>query len=557
MLLLASAHTAYASYDVSINNDPVKLDYNTGVAEAIGDTVYLPVRKLAEANGGSVGWSDGCTTVTAGENVTKLWGGQAFAHVNGTQVWLSHPIRIDDGHTMISIEDTSVIGLYKDITQPWSGVNLHRKFYGASDRFFNIVTTISGDPHTTRAFAWEAMPEYRDMVIEYGVRGSGVLWRGTAAYTESAVSFAYNTIAGVSQRIYNAEYVSEMENMLFYKAELTSLVPGTTYSYRVGDPVRGEWSEFFTFTTEAENTNEFSVIGVTDPQGRTRGEYSYYRKTLYTALSDDPNAAFVINMGDLTDNANYDDWWRYFFEAGIGIQERLPQITVVGNHENRGAGAKYYNLRFMNPKNGSGLASWYVSDGNDKRSWPIIQNLDNTVYSFDYGNAHFSVLNTGTDWSALEMRTMLEWQRDWLDSDLSSTDKEWKIVLVHIGVYLQKPRESLVKAIFEDTIDRHGVDLVLEGHDHTYMRTFQMRAGAAVSDERMYYKKGGGALYAILGSAALKRYNSDTPQPYAAVMRNIPDEEPSYTILSFDPAKISVISKLTDGSVIDEFSIWK
>lgn len=556
-LILGAAVTANASYDVLVNNYPVKFNSDSGLPEAVGDTVYLPVRRLVESCGGSVGWANGCATVRLRGIETRLWDGQSFAHVNSEQMWLSYPIRISGGRMMISIEDTGAIGLYKDITQPYSGVYLHNKFYGEGDRFFNIVTTFSGDPHTSRAFSWEAQPQYNDMVIEYREKSSDTVMTQRAGYTEKAISFANNTIAGVSSKIYDAEYVSEMENMLFYKTELTGLKPGTAYIYRVGDIRSGEWSEYFEFTTEAEATDTFSVIGVTDPQGRTREEYTSYSRTLYAALTDAPEAAFVINMGDLTDNGNFDDWWKYFFDAANGIKERLPLMTAVGNHENRGDAVKYYNLRFYNPNNAVGLGADYAPTPGDERVRPIIENLDNTVYSFDYGNAHFAIINTGTDWSAARMRPLLERQRSWLMQDLGASEKDWKILLLHIGIYGAKMRENLCRELFESVADEYGADLVLEGHDHTYMRTYQMRGGNKVSDEMMYYKQGEGALYALIGSAAQKRYNSDELYPWMAVQRNIPKEAPSYTIMRFDTAKISVISKLTDGTVIDEFSILK
>ena len=188
---------------------------------------------------------------------------------------------------------------------------------------------------------------------------------------------------------------------------------------------------------------------------------------------------------------------------------------------------------------------------------PIIKNLDNTVYSFDYGNAHFAVVNTGTDWEPESMRQLLEMQRIWLECDLATTSKPWKILMTHIGVYVEKPRENLCREVFGKTIDKYGVDLVLEGHDHTYMRTWQMRGGERVNDELKNYKRGKGTIYSIIGSAAKKRYDSNEGHPWTAVIRSVPEETPSYTLLDFDKDRLSFTEKLTDGTVIDEFLIWK
>ena len=426
---------------------------------------------------------------------------------------------------------------------------------GDHDAFFDLVTTFSGDPHTSRAFAWEAEPVYTDMVIQYGTEGSEYIYQLKAKCEKYPVAYAKNDTPNVEQSIVDAETVRPERDMLFYRVSVKGLEPGKEYVYRIGDTEKNVWSGFYKFTTEPENTKRFSVIAVTDPQGRTPEEYEYYTKTLDNALLERPEAAFIINMGDFTDNGNYDDWWRYFFEASAGVKERLPLMTAIGNHENRGYGAKYYNLHFFNPENAAGLGRWYKPRENEEKALPIIKNLDNTVYSFDYGNAHFAVVNTGTDWEPESMRQLLEMQRIWLECDLATTNKQWKILMAHIGVYVEKPRENLCREVFGKTIDKYGVDLVLEGHDHIYMRTWQMKGGERMSDELKKYKRGKGTIYSIIGSAAQKRYESNEGHPWTAVLRSVPEKTPSYTLLDFDKDSLCFTEKLTDGTVIDEFKI--
>lgn len=556
-LMICTPALASDGFKIKLNNSIIEFDESSQYPTEVDGKKYIPLRKLAESANAEVDWVDGYAVINIRQNEVKIKNGESFAIVNGEKMSLIYEAKILNDRIFLSLEDVkNVLGLVDDMSAFEEGIAVHQEFYGKDDKFFNLVTTFNGDAHMSRAFSWEAQPDYDNMVLQYMKKGSDEVIEIKADCIKFPVSFVNNTVYDMDIKIYDAETVSEMQDMLFYKAKIENLEPGTSYTYRIGDKSKDEWGEYFDFTTEAEDTDSFSIIAVTDPQGRVPSEYEYYKKTLETALDDCPDAAFVINMGDFTDNANYDDWWKYFFDASVS-KESLPLMTAIGNHENRGDGAKYYNIRFFNPQNGLGLGDGYESTGNDERVFPIIKNLDNTVYSFDYGDTHFTVLNTGTDWNNDQMVPLLEMQKDWLENDLKSTDKEWKVLMLHIGIYVQKVRGNHTKEIFGDIIDRYGVDLVIEGHDHTYMRTYQMYNGEPVSDELSNYKKGEGTLYSIIGSAALKRYETKEEHPWTAVLSALPKEIPSYTVIEFSPEKMNFTTKLTDGTVIDKFTISK
>ena len=393
------------------------------------------------------------------------------------------------------------------------------------------------------------------MVLEYRKKGEeslteivpncikhGVLWVNNLTYEEVPLA-VYD--AGNYKEAYDKASMADYK--LFYKAEITGLEAGTKYEYRIGSKSQDDFSEFYTFETEAENIEAFSVIGVTDPQGRTADEYEYYNTTLKTALSECPDPAFILNVGDFTDNAYYDDWWRYFFEASRGTCEGTPLMTAVGNHEERGDGVKFYNLHFNNPQNGKGLADDFVAtEQTDIIARPNIENLDNTVYSFDYGNTHFTVVNSGSDWGTSKELLLL--QKEWLRNDLQNTDKKWKVLVTHRGVYVEKVRNQAPKEVFLDLIDEYGVDLVIEGHDHTYMRTHKMKEDK-VSES--------GTVYALIGSAALKRYDATDVHEWVEVVKPLPKELPNYVVMSFDDNAITYSAKLIDGTEIDAFKIEK
>lgn len=83
-------------------------------------------------------------------------------------------------------------------------------------------------------------------------------------------------------------------------------------------------------------------------------------------------------------------------------------------------------------------------------------------------------------------------QRRWLEDTLAGSDATWRIVLVHHPPYsagYQGSNED-VRAAFGPVFERHGVQLVLSGHDHDYQRSKAVRgvtyvvSGAAAGTRR-------------------------------------------------------------------------
>lgn len=90
-------------------------------------------------------------------------------------------------------------------------------------------------------------------------------------------------------------------------------------------------------------------------------------------------------------------------------------------------------------------------------------------YSFDYGSAHWTVLdmNPYVDWADTTMRS-------WLERDLmGARGQTWRFVVLHQAgfssghTHYADQQMRLVADLFE----RYHVDLVFAGHDHTYQRS--------------------------------------------------------------------------------------
>jgi hypothetical protein len=183
-----------------------------------------------------------------------------------------------------------------------------------------------------------------------------------------------------------------------------------------------------------------------------------------------------IMLGDNAYNNGLDQEYQLGF-FNFYQQQVLPNTVlwpVVGNHDY----ANNYTLRttyqipyldiFSLPKNGEcgGLPS-----GNER------------YYSFNYGNVHFINLDSygleqvnGT-WYGLA-DTAFSPQVNWLKADLLANTMPWVIVSFHHPPYCMGTHNSdiegdlvALRTYLNPILERYNVDLVLNGHCHTYQRS--------------------------------------------------------------------------------------
>lgn len=242
-----------------------------------------------------------------------------------------------------------------------------------------------------------------------------------------------------------------------HKAELNNLKPETAYIYRVGSSASG-YSRQGELTTSENDQNSFTFINITDTQGVNAKDYSKWKSTLDGALKKFPEARFLVHTGDMVDNGDSIYQWDLFSQAAKSELMKLPIVPAVGNHE-------AFNKNLSNPdfKN---FTDKFNIIGNQNTGAPY-----GTVYSFNYGNVHFSVMNTQCGSNSLKK------QAEWLKADLSKNQKPWKVVVLHRGPYGATYDTTDIRRLWTPVFDEFGVDLVLQGHDHNYVRSYPMKGG--------------------------------------------------------------------------------
>jgi 3',5'-cyclic AMP phosphodiesterase CpdA len=139
------------------------------------------------------------------------------------------------------------------------------------------------------------------------------------------------------------------------------------------------------------------------------------------------------------------------------IYGMMPSIPVPGNHEYDKADdgsrvfSKHWNQIYTMPENGPS------------------EKFNNRCYYLDYQGVRFisfdsPAMGVNKDDAAQILK--------WLDSALEKNPNKWAIVFTHYPIFScsQGRDNDEYRDAVKPILEKHGVDLVLQGHDHTYCR---------------------------------------------------------------------------------------
>ncbi len=313
-----------------------------------------------------------------------------------------------------------------------------------------ISVVVNGDPSTQKGITWYTNENTTSEVEITTIDGAAV----------TGCTITYSDVF-----MWEGKYV--------HKALVSDLTPGTVYLYRVGNG--RDFSEIGNFITDNDD-EKFSFVTIADIQAGNLDNFKKGAKVAKAAFEQVPGAEFIVNMGDFTDDSTNEEWDNYDI-AMREINLGSTLVPVAGNHD--GLGVEYW---FNNMFNLDTSESVQIKDG--------------VNYSFDYGNAHFAVLNTN------DILSISIPQLTWLENDMNSTDKDWKIVFLHkspysLGKDAKWPDALYLQESLTRVLDRCDVDLVMGGHDHQYLRTKALKGNKVDED---------GTVYVLSGTAGTKRY---------------------------------------------------
>ena len=316
-----------------------------------------------------------------------------------------------------------------------------------------IIVTIDGDPATTLSVNWRTDQSVAE------TRAEIALALPDARFDTEARSLMAETqaldLAQASGRghPFNKGVNEGLPTTHHHSVRFEGLEPDTLYAYRV-QGAEGKWSEWFqTRTAASEGPIKFIYLG--DAQNNLG---SHWPRVIREAFRTAPDARFVLHAGDMVNRGSRDLEWANWFKAGGFIHGMIPIIGVTGNHE-------YDDFGMTDQEKEDLLSILWRPQFRFTPEPDLSAKLQETVYSVRYASdLEVFVLNSN-------IKDMSE-QAEWLDAELASSDARWRVVTMHHPIFSSgRGRDNEERrALLLPILLKHKVDLVLQGHDHTYAR---------------------------------------------------------------------------------------
>jgi hypothetical protein len=261
---------------------------------------------------------------------------------------------------------------------------------------------------------------------------------------------------------------------------VAGLTPGVQYGYTPRAGGVALTSESLFRADDPARPYTFLVVGDTGDGGAAQ---LAVRDRMQTTPAD-----MILHTGDMIyDDGEAADFDPKFFTPYQDLVRRLVFWPCLGNHDVRTASGQPWRDAFMTPANNAAGSENY--------------------YSFDFGNAHFTVLNTNQSTSPGSA------QYTFLEQDLAATAQRWKFVAFHHPVYSSSHHgsDTSIRADLVPLFDQYGVDVVFMGHDHDYERTKPLVGNVVQSAGTIYITTGGGGrgLYAA-GTSFFTAYSESS-----------------------------------------------
>ncbi|MDE3724192.1 metallophosphoesterase family protein [Nocardiopsis sp. N85] len=382
----------------------------------------------------------------------------------------------------------------------------------ATDTSDRILLSPTATPDTARTFTW---------------RSAGTS-TPTAQIAPAAAPDDVRAVSGTT--------TATLSGRTHHAATATGLTPDTDYRYRVGDGTTfGPWH---TFTTTADEADPFTFLYFGDIQNNiTAGAAPVVR----AALAAEPDADLAVHVGDLVDSANSDSQWSEWFAAfGPRATGGMDHLATPGNHE--------YSALSLSSR----WAPQFPTSGNGPTSG---RDLSRTAHYTDYNGVRFVVLNSNHRNAApLSASSWLNTQQRWLDRVLTDNPHTWTVVLFHHPLFSNSPSRDngRLRTAWLDTLEEHDVDLVLQGHDHSYGRG---NLTAHRTDDPDVHT---GPVYAVTVTGP-KMYDIDPGNwtDNGAEVRVQFEDTQTYQTVDVDGGVLVYTARTADGTVVDSFTIDK
>lgn len=285
----------------------------------------------------------------------------------------------------------------------------------------------------------------------------------------------------------------------------------------------------------------FRFVAMADSRGDDHGIHtSIIKKTLDKIKSLSPQPSFAAMPGDLVDSAQT--------YSGIKSQLEYFKSTIT----------KYYPERFFYP--GIGNHEVTALNNGEKAFSEVFQGFtatffseyNRTVYSFNYGNTQFFMLNSN---HTGESNTISKKQLNWIKSSID-TRKKYHIFFMHDPPY---PTGSHVGSSLDSNrflrdslwqlIDSTSGPMVFCGHEHNYTRR-HINSDFNETVKGINFKFSKNIFQVTVGSFGAPLYKEFSDKKNVDVP---PVAKYHYAVVDIDNTGIHVKVYDLDGNTLDEF----
>lgn len=378
----------------------------------------------------------------------------------------------------------------------WFG-NLPEEPYTLPSHIDRITLTPGKDFMRERTISWRYDTIKHNAKVEY--------FRLDSLITDTSVIDIPATGRQIKSRAGKAYY---------YHAKLPELERGNTYSYRVISKDTSEWKSFT--MPKTKDTLNFIYIGdVQDPKG-TQSD------SLFNILKNrNLDYDFIAFGGDQIERP-MDKYWKIWYKTISKWAGTIPLVMVAGNHEYIKGLNKSLDARWTAQHN-------YPENGPD--------GFKGKSYYIDFPLMRMIVLDSNIiQWPYAVFQHLI-----WLKKTLEETTQPWTVVMFHHGVNPVREGRShpLMKYLFKPILEKHGVDLVLQGHDHAYSRITTNEKGNMTSP------------VFIISSASPKNYRNGFDPIHDRLGSNLA----LYQSIQITKKSLAYQASFFDGTLYDDLRI--
>ena len=225
------------------------------------------------------------------------------------------------------------------------------------------------------------------------------------------------------------------------------------------------------------------------------GDFGCSKNTQNTVANmENKDPELVLALGDLSYHSTADCW----FDTMSPLKGKM--MITLGYHD--------------------------IKDGESKMNQYVKGfELDKPYYSYDYKHVHFLVMASLSDYK--EGSEQYNFIKQDLEKASQNEDTNWIIVSTYKPLYSspsEHPAEESLRDTYNPLFEKYGVDLVLNGHNHNYQRTYPLTYNpnesakpTTTSELSTGYNRGNdGIVFATVGTGGVNFYSLEGKNPYVA-----------------------------------------